>query len=174
MVDCVSVAVAFIPEGLPITLTTCLTITARAMKQNKILCKSLATVETLGSVSLICSDKTGTLTKNKMFVTDFCVGDDRQTVPYRQAASKAAMKLQAVAGMCNAGQFDAATMSYPQLEERKINGDATDQAVLRFAEGLKPVDQLWQQWQKVYELSFNSKNKFMLTIVGTPSDESRE
>lgn len=63
IVDCVSVAVAFIPEGLPIALATCLTITARAMKRNDVLCKSLATVETLGSVSLICSDKTGTLTK---------------------------------------------------------------------------------------------------------------
>jgi hypothetical protein len=50
-------------QGLPIALTTCLTITAYTMKKNNILCKSLATVETLGSVSLLCSDKTGTLTK---------------------------------------------------------------------------------------------------------------
>jgi sodium/potassium-transporting ATPase subunit alpha len=62
IVDCVSVAIAFIPEGLPIALTASLTITANIMRQNKILCKSLKTVETLGSVSVICSDKTGTLT----------------------------------------------------------------------------------------------------------------
>lgn len=61
--DCVSVAIAFIPEGLPIALTANLTITANLMSKNKILCKSLKTVETLGSVSVICSDKTGTLTK---------------------------------------------------------------------------------------------------------------
>ena len=61
--DCVSVAIAFIPEGLPIALTASLTITANLMRKNKILCKSLKTVETLGSVSVICSDKTGTLTK---------------------------------------------------------------------------------------------------------------
>lgn len=63
IVSCVSVAIAFIPEGLPIALTAGLTITANIMRQNKILCKSLKTVETLGSVSVICSDKTGTLTE---------------------------------------------------------------------------------------------------------------
>jgi sodium/potassium-transporting ATPase subunit alpha len=63
IVDCVSVAVAFIPEGLPIALTASLTITANIMLKNKVLCKSLKTVETLGAVSIICSDKTGTLTK---------------------------------------------------------------------------------------------------------------
>jgi sodium/potassium-transporting ATPase subunit alpha len=63
IVDVVTVAVAFIPEGLPIALTASLTITANIMKRNQVLCKSLKTVETLGSVSVICSDKTGTLTK---------------------------------------------------------------------------------------------------------------
>jgi len=63
IVDCVSVAIAFIPEGLPIALTASLTISANMMRKNKILCKSLRTVETLGSVSVICSDKTGTLTQ---------------------------------------------------------------------------------------------------------------
>lgn len=62
IVDCVSVAVAFIPEGLPIAVTSSLTIVANIMRRNNILCKSLKTVETLGSVSVICSDKTGTLT----------------------------------------------------------------------------------------------------------------
>jgi hypothetical protein len=63
IVDCVSVAIAFMPVGLPVALTASLTITANLMRRNKILCKSLKTVETLGAVSVICSDKTGTLTK---------------------------------------------------------------------------------------------------------------
>lgn len=62
IVSCVSVAVAFIPEGLPVALTASLTISANMMRKNKVLCKSLKTVETLGAVSVICSDKTGTLT----------------------------------------------------------------------------------------------------------------
>lgn len=71
IVDCVSVAIAFIPEGLPIALTASLTITANIMRKNKILCKSLKTVETLGSVSVICSDKTGTLTKVSQLESSF-------------------------------------------------------------------------------------------------------
>ena len=66
IVDVVTVAVAFIPEGLPIALTASLTITANIMKRNQVLCKSLKTVETLGAVSVICSDKTGTLTKVRL------------------------------------------------------------------------------------------------------------
>jgi sodium/potassium-transporting ATPase subunit alpha len=58
----VSVAIAYIPEGLPIAVTASLTITANLLKKNKVLCKSLKTVETLGAVSVICTDKTGTLT----------------------------------------------------------------------------------------------------------------
>ncbi len=63
IVDCVSVAIAFIPEGLPVALTASLTISANMLRKNKVLCKSLKTVETLGTVSVICSDKTGTLTE---------------------------------------------------------------------------------------------------------------
>lgn len=70
IIDIVTVAVAFIPEGLPIALTASLTITAGIMKRNQVFCKSLKTVETFGAVSVICSDKTGTLTKvcfNRIF-----------------------------------------------------------------------------------------------------------
>ena len=63
IVDCVSVAIAFMPVGLPLALTASLTITANLMRKNMVLCKSLKTVETLGAVSVICFDKTGTLTK---------------------------------------------------------------------------------------------------------------
>ncbi|KAE8140924.1 hypothetical protein BDV38DRAFT_239623 [Aspergillus pseudotamarii] len=167
IVDCVSVAIAFIPEGLPIALTASLTITANLMQKNKILCKSLKTVETLGAVSVICSDKTGTLTRNKMFVTNCAISTstfspesarDRMVVDGKKSGVH---QLRAVAALCNAAEFDASSLTLP-LAERRIYGDATDQAVLRFSESLGPVSELRQTWKITYELPFNSKNKFMI------------
>ncbi|PYI36884.1 Na/K ATPase alpha 1 subunit [Aspergillus indologenus CBS 114.80] len=167
IVDCVSVAIAFIPEGLPIALTANLTITANLMSKNKILCKSLKTVETLGAVSVICSDKTGTLTRNKMFVTECAISttcfspDSARDEMNRKGKKSGVHQLRAMAGLCNAAEFDAASMQFP-LHEREIHGNATDQAVLRLSESFGSVAKLRQTWKKTFELAFNSKNKFMV------------
>jgi sodium/potassium-transporting ATPase subunit alpha len=181
IVDCVSCAVAFIPEGLPIALTTSLTIVANIMRKNKILCKSLKTVETLGSVSVICSDKTGTLTKNNMVVTDiYAAGEEyspqaaRDMIAALRSENNVAAlsrkresiidQVRILGGLCNSGEFDAASMHLP-LADRKINGDATDQAVLRLSEGLGSVAELRRDWKKIFEIGFNSKNKFMIRLM---------
>lgn len=187
IVDCVSVAVAFIPEGLPVALTAGLTITANLMKKNKILCKSLKTVETLGSVSVVCSDKTGTLTEvsfttmplarcysntlqGKMTVSECTLGMESMSVdkacssiPFSRTIANAIGQLRSIAALCNAAELDAAGSHLP-LAERKIFGDATDQAILRFAERLQAgcVAYLRACWMKTFELAFNSKNKFMI------------
>ncbi|KAK9374316.1 uncharacterized protein V1513DRAFT_415702 [Lipomyces chichibuensis] len=182
IVSCVSVAVAFIPEGLPIAVTASLTITANLMRKNKILCKSLKTVETLGSVSVICTDKTGTLTKNNMWVTDCAIGSltmplqlatDRHFAEKQQSSNTALNQLRSIASLCNAGQFDITTSGLP-LANRKINGDATDQAVLRFAETLGPVAEVRAVWDRQFELPFNSKNKFMISVFSLAKDIGRD
>lgn len=175
IVSCVSVAVAFIPEGLPIAITAGLTITANLMKKNDILCKSLKTVETLGSVSVICSDKTGTLTQGKMSLTDCALGSANLSVEELQdrlrsgekgdaAQSRSAFgQLGAMAALCNAAELDASQADIP-LAQRNVFGDATDTAILRFAESLADgnVGYFRGCWTKVFDLAFNSKNKFMI------------
>lgn len=158
---------AFIPEGLPIAVTASLTITANIMKKNKILCKSLKTVETLGAVNVICSDKTGTLTRNQMSVTDCLVGNQKRSAKEAEEqyeASKVLRQLANLSAVCNAAEFDASTVAMP-LADRKINGDATDSAILRFAEALTPVSSLRAYWRSIFQVTFNSKNKFAINVV---------
>ena len=72
-------------------------------------------------------------------------------------------QLRTVAAICNAGEFDATTMNRP-LPDRTIIGDATDQAVLRFSESLGSVQETRNLWRQRFNLSFNSKNKFMIKV----------
>jgi sodium/potassium-transporting ATPase subunit alpha len=93
--------------------------------------------------------------------------------PVESGRFNAVSQLRSIAGLCNSGDFDAATMKLP-LHERKINGDATDQAILRFSESLGPVSELRQMWKKTFELAFNSKNKYMLRTLELVQEKGLE
>ncbi|EGE05367.1 H/K ATPase alpha subunit [Trichophyton equinum CBS 127.97] len=175
IVNCVSVGIAFVPEGLPVAVALSLTIGAKIMRKNNILCKSLATVETLGSVSVICSDKTGTLTKNEMFVTDCFAGGHEYRVDDvkkflgtvcegSNSPNNALERTQVLGALCNAAEIDASTLKLP-AQSMKIHGDPTDQAILRFSESLEPTKELKMKWKKAFEIAFSSKNKYMIRIM---------
>ncbi|KAI9029564.1 hypothetical protein CLU79DRAFT_884486 [Phycomyces nitens] len=180
LIAVISVIVAFVPEGMPVAVTLCLTLIANRMKRNNVLCKVLTTVETLGSVNVLCSDKTGTLTENKMFVSDACIYNEYLTshvcrdvlvqkdisVVNKHALSHQVGHLQVVSALCNGSRFDPDTM-HEQVRLRKTFGDATDSAILRFAEQTNPastVADCREKSEKIFEIPFNSKNKWMLTI----------
>lgn len=172
MMNLMGCVVAFIPEGMPVGVAMTLMMIAKRMKQNNILPKALTTVETLGCVNVICSDKTGTLTQNKMFVTSVGFGDHecspnecRDTLvnlPNTPTATSF-QQLHLTTYFCNNATFDASTMNLP-IAERVVNGDATDSAILRFAAHLGDAAFEISQLVRVFEIPFNSKNKWMLTM----------
>ena len=83
------------------------------------------------------------------------------------------LQLRTIGGLCNSGEFDASTMHMP-IYERKINGDATDQAMLRLSESLGSVVELNQNWKKIYEIAFNSKNKFMIRLMSPAAQDETD
>jgi sodium/potassium-transporting ATPase subunit alpha len=114
------------------------------------------------------------LTKNKMYVTETSIGThnmDAQTVQAEMMRHhqdgmgvNPVDQLRAILGLCNSGEFDVATEKL-SLNDRRIIGDATDQALLRLSESLGPVSELRRMWKTTFELAFNSKNKYMIRTL---------
>ncbi|KAF8603003.1 sodium-potassium ATPase [Ceratobasidium sp. AG-I] len=169
LIDVVSVMVAFIPEGLPVAITMSLAKVAHTLGKKKVLCKSLSIVETLGSVNVLCSDKTGTLTQNKMAVQDVAIFDteyevmDFRDASYQGSGNANLRQMGSVAAVCNSANFEAGSDDQP-TSIRKIIGDATDSAILKFAHTMRPVQESRSIWEDVFKLNFNSKTKYMLKL----------
>ncbi|KAH6880671.1 hypothetical protein B0T10DRAFT_581214 [Thelonectria olida] len=171
LVNVMACVVAFIPEGMPVGVALTLMMVARRMKAVNILPKGLSTVETLGCVNVICSDKTGTLTQNQMSVSSVAFVDrkldsaeDFHHLHEASQPNKAAVAMQRAAILCNNASFDPTTIHLP-IHERTIQGNATDAAVFRFAASSATGDGLKKTNTRVFEVAFNSKNKWMLVLL---------
>lgn len=164
--------VAFIPEGVPVGVALTLMMIAQRMKKTNILPKGLATVETLGCVNVICSDKTGTLTQNHMFVKSLGVVDQEYNLEDLMAGADVPEGLENFLNasvLCNDATFDSESMHLPS-NERTVNGNATDAAMLRLADSIS-VSALKTPgpFERIHQIPFNSKNKWMLTMHRHPA-----
>ncbi|KAJ3267791.1 hypothetical protein HK104_005618, partial [Borealophlyctis nickersoniae] len=170
----IGILIAWIPQGLAVTVTMLLTMAARRMAERMVLVKDLHGVETLGAITMLATDKTGTLTANSMTVTNVwtnntmwfagpggakaCPVGER---PLKVDASGIAQILH-MSATCTRARFDRTDV---KVEERTALGDATEGGLLRFAaQKLMNVDRLPEIYPKVFEIPFSSETKCHLTV----------
>ena len=147
----ISLAISVIPEGLPATVTVVMAIGVQRMAEKRALVKQLPAVETLGSATVICTDKTGTLTENKMTVTEYATADHLLGT----TGNNVTEKMISCCVLCNNAS----------IIKDKIQGDPTEGALLYFAKQQGFDDEkIIKENKKVNEKPFDSNRKLMAVV----------
>ncbi len=177
----ISIAIAAIPEGLPATVTIALALSVNRMLKQKALVNKLHSVETLGCTSVICTDKTGTLTMNKMTVKYiWCAGKEYtlsgegysksgeillNSKPITAMNSQDLTELLKCAVICTSSRIENHSG-----KDFKVSGDPTEIAMLiAAAKGGLSTNNLSGLYQKIDEIPFDSKRKRMSVIIKSAS-----
>ena len=189
----VALAVAAIPEGLPAILTITLALGVQRMARRNAIIRRLPAVETLGSVSVICTDKTGTLTRNEMAAERILLaeaairvqgegyapvgqfhaspdpegGGDEAGPELDPAGHDVLLRLARVALLCNEASF------LDEADGRILQGDPTDGALLALGEraGLDPDNEL-ERWPRLGVVPFESERRWMASAHRVPGAEA--
>jgi len=174
LINAIGIIVANVPEGLPACVTGCLTISSLKLAERNVNCKKLESVETLGSCTVIASDKTGTLTQNVMSVAHFWYNQAIKSVDASIPAGTFDMRdptfieLFRCAICCNRAFFDGGDLDDHgkpiPIAKRQIRGDATESAFLRFCHAQSDSNEMRARYEKIMEIKFNSTNKWQLSI----------
>ncbi len=155
----IALAVAAIPEGLPAIITIVLALGMQNLVKQQAIIRTLPAVETLGSTSIICSDKTGTLTQNLMTVQKVYMHDGFVQINGKTQASKQLKLIGIYGALCNDTKIQKQEGKYITI------GDPTEIAFtdLSIAIGQNPMDIL-EKYPRLYELPFDSVRKLMTTV----------
>ncbi len=163
----VSLAVAAIPEGLPAIVTIALAIGVQKMIKRKAIIRKLPAVETLGCATVICSDKTGTLTQNKLTVTKVWAGQQESIIPKineqvrnEVKLSPAMERLLEIGVLCNNAQLEKEGKE--KNYNYKVIGDPTEGAIL-VAAGVYTIicNEIQKKYRREGEIPFSSERKRM-------------
>ena len=152
----IGIIVANVPEGLLPTVTLALSMAAKRMAKKKALIKNLESVETLGSTTVICTDKTGTLTQNKMTVRGIMIG--LQDTLINEKNFELVEHTEHFFGsmvLCNNARYDT--------ERKRFIGDPTETALIDFAEKFGNMQRFIEDFPRLHESPFDSETKRMIT-----------
>ncbi len=153
LIFAIGIIVANVPEGLMPTVTLALSIASKRMARKNALVRNLESVETLGATTVICTDKTGTLTENKMSINSILVDLRERNTAEKLTTAEMLLSLKTMV-LCNNARW----------EKKKWIGDPTETALMEFAQGYMDVQNVADKDKRLHEFPFDSKTRRMITI----------